>query len=57
MKIGEFITSRSLLERGFTFFCWFAGHHVYRKVTDENIEYVFHDYLKQEIVSLLKSTQ
>jgi hypothetical protein len=57
MKKGDFITKQTLLDRGFTFYCFFAGYHVYRKLNDETIEYVFHDYIKQEIASLLNSTQ
>ncbi len=57
MKAGDFITTRSILERGYKFFCYFAGYHVYKIVEDESITYIFHDFLKQEIVSTLKSTQ
>lgn len=55
MKKGDFITTRMLLERGFTFYCWFAGNHVYRKVDDGKVEYVFHDFIKQEVQTTLES--
>lgn len=58
MKKGDFITVRTLLERGFTFFCWFAGNHVYRQLTEDgDIDYIFYDFIKQEVVTTLKSKE
>jgi len=57
MKKGDFITKNSLFEKGFEFTCYFAGYHVYKTVEDNHILYVFHDYIKQEVVSTLTSNQ
>lgn len=49
MKIGTFVCREALLERGFTFYCYFEHYMVYKKDTT----YVFIDYVTQKIATIL----
>lgn len=58
MKKGDFVTTRTLLERGYKFNCYFAGFHAYKLLKDGGvIEYLIHDFIKQEVVTVFDSYQ
>ena len=55
MKTGDNVYKQNLIDLGFTFFTWFAGYHVYKKCEDGKHEYIFVDYIKNKVVTTLKS--
>jgi len=39
-KSGDFLTVHTLIEKGFYFYCWFAGYHVYKTLDDDKAIYI-----------------
>jgi len=54
-KSGDFLTVHTLIEKGFYFYCWFAGYHVYKTLDDDKAIYIIFDYLRQRVVSSFES--
>jgi len=59
MKTGDFCTESNLIQKGFYFSCFFASFKVFKRFNqaDEDYTYLFYDFFKKTIDTILKSKE